>query len=59
MSVEDIKDISRLINEWNSSRYELFALSHPNEVGVFSLSCSRGFDCEEEFLVCRGSNSTA
>jgi len=32
MSSEDKREVIRLINEWNSSRYELFALSQPNEV---------------------------
>lgn len=27
----DKRELTRLINEWNSSRYELFALSQPNE----------------------------
>jgi afadin len=31
MTAEDRKELTRLINEWNSSRYELFALSQPNE----------------------------
>lgn len=31
MSADDRKEILRLINEWNSSRYELFAISQPNE----------------------------
>jgi afadin len=29
--VEDRREVARLINEWNSSRYELFALSQPND----------------------------
>jgi hypothetical protein len=32
MSADDRKEVLRLINEWNSSRYELFAISQPNEV---------------------------
>ena len=31
MSADDRREVIRLINEWNSSRYELFALSQPNE----------------------------
>jgi len=31
MTAEDRKELTRLINEWNSNRYELFALSQPNE----------------------------
>jgi hypothetical protein len=32
MSSDDRRELIRLINEWNSSRYDLFALSQPNEV---------------------------
>jgi hypothetical protein len=37
MSADDRREVIRLINEWNSSRYELFALSQPNEVSIFFL----------------------
>ena len=32
MSSDDRRELIRLINEWNSSRYDLFAISQPNEV---------------------------
>ena len=32
MSSDDRRELIRLINEWNSSRYDLFAISLPNEV---------------------------
>jgi hypothetical protein len=35
MSADDRKEILRLISEWNSSRYELFAISQPDEVYFF------------------------
>ena len=31
MSADDRREVIRLISEWNSSRYDLFALSQPNE----------------------------
>lgn len=35
MTLDDRQEIIRLVNEWNSSRYELFALSQPNEVNAY------------------------
>jgi hypothetical protein len=32
MSSDDRRELIRLINEWNSSRYDLFAISQPNDV---------------------------
>lgn len=40
MSADDRREVIRLINEWNSSRYELFALSQPNEVSFFCFRLS-------------------
>lgn len=34
MSSDDRRELIRLINEWNSSRYDLFAISQPNEVYI-------------------------
>ena len=36
MSSDDRRELIRLINEWNSSRYELFSLTQPNEKLEFS-----------------------